>query len=264
MIGIEIQEAHQAAAVALSGNAAGTRVQIIRASLFDVDLRAGLSWRETGPLLVLGNPPWVTSAALGKLGSSNLPGKWNIKNLKGLDAVTGSSNFDIAEAVWFKLLVELAELRPTIALLCKMSVARAVLEQARKWGVPVSDAAIYEIDAARWFGAAVGACLLRVTLGDQPADTLIPVYGGLDEPAPLRSMGYHEGKLVADFAAVNRCSFALGRCPLTWRQGVKHDAASVMELEWRQGPGVPGWHNKLGQDVDVDVDVRAANTSIRS
>ena len=49
----------------------------------------------------------------------------------------------------------------------RRAVARAVLEHAARQGLPVSDAAIFEIDAARWFGAAVGACLLEVTLGEE-------------------------------------------------------------------------------------------------
>ncbi|MGC8641744.1 MAG: class I SAM-dependent methyltransferase, partial [Isosphaeraceae bacterium] len=83
MIGIELQERHYAAASSLAPGKNGTRVELIRASLFELDLRTGLPWRESGPLLVVGNPPWVTAAALGKLGSGNLPDKSNIKNLKG-------------------------------------------------------------------------------------------------------------------------------------------------------------------------------------
>src|SRR5208283_6135886 len=101
----------------------------------------------------------------GKLDSDNVPSKRNLKQLPGIEARTGSSNFDIAEAVWIKLLEELAGEQPTIALLCKTTAARAVLEFANRQGLPIAEASIHEIDAARWFGAAVGACLLRVTLG---------------------------------------------------------------------------------------------------
>lgn len=254
MIGVELQERHHAAASSLGSGRNGTRVELIRASLFDLDLRNDLPWHDSGRLLVVGNPPWVTSAALGKLGSGNVPEKSNIKNLKGLDALTGSSNFDIGEAVWLKLLAELADQRPTIALLCKTAVARAVLERALRLGLPVSDAAVVEIDARRWFGAAVGACLLHVTVGHKAGRTAIPVYSGMDESAPLRSMGWHQGRLVSDTDAVKRHAFALGTCPLTWRQGVKHDASAVMELEWTGSAGVASWRNKLGEAVDVEAE----------
>src|SRR5262245_22023446 len=44
------------------------------------------------PVLVLGNPPWVTNAQLSSLGSSNLPEKSNFQGHIGLDAITGKSN----------------------------------------------------------------------------------------------------------------------------------------------------------------------------
>jgi hypothetical protein len=222
MIGIELQEAHLAQARDLALDKKNTRIEIVHASLFDLDLRTDLRWRNKGPLLIVGNPPWVTAAALGKLRSTNVPDKWNRKGLKGLEAITGASNFDIAEAVWLKLLDELAEERPTIALLCKTAVARAVLEHALRRGLPVSDAAIFQIDAARWFKAAVGACLLRLSLGEESRCRSIPVYAGLEDPKPGGSMGLRLGRLVADSPTVDRLAFAVGACPLTWRQGVRH------------------------------------------
>src|SRR5262249_13327610 len=133
----------------------------------DINLRRDLTWSVRGPLLVIGNPPWVTSAELGALGSGNLPPKWNVKGALGLEARTGSANFDIAEAVWLKLIAELAaEDEPvTIALLCKMSVARNVLEHAERQRLPITEAALTRIEARRWFGAEVEACLFRLTLG---------------------------------------------------------------------------------------------------
>ena len=165
VIGIELQQAHADESRALGRESAATHVQILHENLFDLDLRIDLPWNERGPLLVIGNPPWVTSAELGRSGSGNHPPKRNLKSLRGIEARTGASNFDLAEAVWVKLMEELAPQRPTIALLCKTAVARGVLEYAHRKGLPITSAAIFEIDAMRWFGAAVGACLLQVTLG---------------------------------------------------------------------------------------------------
>src|SRR5215208_5078638 len=125
---VEIQQAHCEAARAVARSAGGVKVQVVHASLFALDLGRDLSWTEQGPLLVVGNPPWVTNAELGSMGSDNLPRKSNVKKLRGIDALTGASNFDIAEAVWLKLIVELADQEPTIALLCKTSVARNILQ----------------------------------------------------------------------------------------------------------------------------------------
>src|SRR3954447_3108704 len=67
IIGIEIQESHaDAARDAVRAHAGGmpaAAVTILRASLFDLNLGRDLTWRTRGPLLVIGNPPWVTNAA---------------------------------------------------------------------------------------------------------------------------------------------------------------------------------------------------------
>ena len=63
-------------------------------------------------------------------------------------------------------------------------------------------------------------------------------------------IGFARGRLVADLDAYERHRFADGTCPLTWRQGLKHDAAAVMELT---GDGLAGpLRNKLGEPVDVE------------
>src|SRR5205823_12751744 len=67
-----------------------THFVIKQANLFDLDLHKDLQWSTTGPLLVVGNPPWVTNSELGLLGSNNLPHKKNLKGLRGIEARTRS------------------------------------------------------------------------------------------------------------------------------------------------------------------------------
>jgi len=68
--------------------------------------------------------------------------------------MTGASNFDLAEAVWLKLLSELGHEQPTIALLCKIAVARRVIAWAHEQRMTFRLAEVYGIDGRRWFGAA--------------------------------------------------------------------------------------------------------------
>jgi hypothetical protein len=255
IIGIEIQAGHAEAAAAAGARAAGgpaPTVAVVRASLFDLDLRRDLAWRQRGPLLVVGNPPWVTNAELGVLESGNLPRKWNVKGARGLEARTGAANFDIAEAVWLKLIDELAGDEATIALLCKLSVARSVLEHAERRDLPIAGACLRRINARRWFGAGVEACLFQLSLGPGPRARRVPVFDALDATAPAIEMGFARGHLVNDLAAFERALFADGTCPLTWRQGIKHDAAAVMELELVREHGTPVARNKQGAVVDVE------------
>ena len=250
-----------------------------------------------GPLLVVGNPPWVTNAELGSLASARMPPKSNVKGLSGLEARTGASNFDVAEAVWLKLAHDLASEAPTIALLCKTSVARSILRFANRAGLPIIEATIRRIDAGRWFHAAVDACLFRVTLakadetggigggasgvsagragltpatpgswpqsqagwgrarrarppGDAQWCEDVPVYSALESDEPTAVLGFVRGWLIADRAAHRRCAFADGICPATWRQGLKHDAADVMELAVDADTGQ--LQDRSGEPVDVE------------
>src|SRR5262249_5070813 len=134
------------------------KVRVIQESFFNVDWTAVLRDLPE-PVLVIGNPPWVTNSALGVLGSSNLPKKSNFQNHAGLEALTGKSNFDISEWMLMKLLEMLNGRKATLAMLCKTAVARKVLVHAWKNDISLSDAEIHPIDAATHFGAAVDACL---------------------------------------------------------------------------------------------------------
>jgi len=246
VIGIEIQESHATAARL----AAGASGEVIRASLFDLDLRRDLPWSGDGPLLVIGNPPWITNAELGALGSHNAPRKRNLKGLGGLDARTGAANFDLAEAIWLKLIEELADQDATIALLCKTAVARAVLTHARERGLPLVEASIHRINAAKWFRAAVDGCLLRVRLGRGDFSAHVPVYMNLGERAAESHLSFGDRGPVADSDAYAASAFADGVSPIPWRQGVKHDAAPVMEL--MRDADTHSYVNGLGEPVDVE------------
>lgn len=248
---IEIQDAHFDIAQKIARQASSTHVIINHASLFDLDLHSDLQWSEEGPLLVVGNPPWVTNAELGTLKSSNLPHKKNIKGLRGIEARTGESNFDIAEYIWIKLIKELASEQPTIALLCKTSVARNVLKFAFDAHFPIAQASIHMIDAKKWFGAAVEACLFCLEVGRREQRYEAKVYQNLCATEPEYTIGIVGKQLVANIKAYEQVAASDGVCPLTWRQGLKHDAASVMELTYDNSGSL---RNKLGEVVIVESD----------
>lgn len=70
-------------------------------SLGDGDLSDDVAGRT---VLAIGNPPWVTNSAQGTASSANVPNKVNRFGLRGLDAMTGKANFDIAEAILLSVL----------------------------------------------------------------------------------------------------------------------------------------------------------------
>jgi hypothetical protein len=234
----------------LTGLAPATRVRLERADVFRLHFGRDIVWNERGPLLVVGNPPWVTSAELGALESDNLPLKNNIRRLKGIDALTGESNFDLAESIWLKLIRELSHESPTIAMLCKTTVARNVMRFAHQEGLPIHKAAMRRIDAKAWFGASVDACLLHLEIGGDNPRHELAVFDSLQSKESRSTMGFSSGKLIPDLAAYEAKTLAEGVCSFTWRQGVKHDAAAVMELL----PASSGLVNGLGERVDVEAE----------
>ena len=133
-------------------------------SFFNVDW-AQLVANLPEPILVIGNPPWVTNSALGLLGSSNLPDKSNFQGRSGFDAITGKSNFDISEWRLIKLLDALDNRSAYLAMLCKTAVARKALYHSLKSGIRVESSSVQSIDSKRQFDASVEACLLCFRLG---------------------------------------------------------------------------------------------------
>ena len=202
------------------------------------------------PILIIGNPPWVTSAELSRIESENLPEKSNFQNHQGIDAITGKSNFDISEWMLIRELEWLQNRIGTLAMLCKTSVARKVLLHAWKNDFRMKQASIYLIDAPHYFGAAVDACLLYVAVGVASQAQECQVYESLDDTQLRTTIGFRNGGLIADLTHFERWKHLDGRSHYQWRSGVKHDAAKIMELK-RDGDR---YINGLGELVDLEPD----------
>lgn len=220
--------------------------RVVCEDFFRADWRTLLS-ALPDPLLVIGNPPWVTNAELGSLGSTNLPSKSNFQARPGLDALTGKSNFDISEWMIVHLLEELGTRDATIAMLCKTAVARRVMAHTWKNSPRLTSARIHTIDALRHFDAAVDACLLVCRTGPAPHTFDCDVHPSLGEASAL-TFGYRDGSLVGDLCTYTRWKHLAGKSFLRWRSGIKHDCAKVLELEERDGAV---W-NGLDERVEIE------------
>lgn len=255
VLGLEINPDYFARADArLLNEPRRPRVDLRRADFFSFNWPSVI--RELPePVLVLGNPPWVTSSGLGAIGGTNLPEKSNFQGHQGLDAITGKGNFDIAEWILIKLLEAASGRGATLAMLVKTSVARRVLNHAWRFKVPVERAAIYEIDAASHFDVGVSACLLVCDLGAAPGPAECDLFD-LDAPTiRLGTLGFRDGALVADARTCDRLRHLIadeGReAEYRWRSGVKHDCSAVMEL-LRVAPA--DFVNGLGEEVRLETD----------
>lgn len=202
------------------------------------------------PILVLGNPPWVTSSDLGYLKSHNIPVKENFHGRAGLDAITGKSNFDISEWMLLKLLAALDGRDAILAMLCKTAVARKVLSFSWNAGYRIRSAATYKIDTARHFDAAVDACLLVCELGTGQPTLWCRTFESISVKRPSGTLGYRDGLLLADIELYEKHKGLAGESPYKWRSGVKHDCAAVMELRDRDGV----YENGAGRTVELEPD----------
>jgi hypothetical protein len=245
LLGYEIKEPYVNAARA---QLPPSRAHVALTDFFAVDWEHELA-ALPGPILVTGNPPWVTNASLGVLGSKNLPAKSNFKGQTGYDAMTGKSNFDVSEWMILRLLGALQDRRATFAVLCKTAVARRVVEFAAAKGWNVRPGGLWRIEARRHFHAAVDAVLFVCETGKAGRhEGGWPIYESLDAASPTSTMDVVDGVLVADAEGLTRTAHLAGNSDPEWRSGLKHDCSRVMELERVNGE----WINGLGEHVTIE------------
>ena len=234
----------------LKGSQSAADVQVRRSDFFRTDWAKVLT-ELPKPLLILGNPPWVTSAKLGSLESSNLPKKTNFQGHRGIDALMGKSNFDISEWMLLRSLEWIEGQEASVAVLCKVAVARKVLRHAWKHGQQLRNAEVRRIDAFKHFGASVDACLFIISGSSQDGEDECAVYDSLQATKPSSRFGFRDGELVANLQLYDRWKHLACTRPqyYQWRSGVKHDCSKIMELR-RCGPG--SYTNGFQQEVALE------------
>jgi hypothetical protein len=240
--GLELQPDH--------ASVASKWADVTVGNIFKTNLPATMSWHGDGSLFVVGNPPWVTSAELNRMDSDNLPPKENFKGARGFDAMLGSSNFDVCEYILLKVLNEYRNEPLSLGMLCKTQVARNVIEYAASARLPLRGAAIFRIDAMKWFDAAVDACWFVVNSSPVGVpDYTATIHEDLFNPAATdpRRFGSVDGLMVSDVERYVRVRDADGTSPYEWRSGLKHDASDVFELR-----ATPRPTTKAGQLLDLE------------
>jgi hypothetical protein len=197
--------------------------------------------------LCIGNPPWVTNAAISASGGANLPVKKNTRGLRGIDAITGKSNFDISEYIIMNMIETLCAHKSLFAFLCKTTTARNILKQCWNNRLYYQDASLFPFDAKKYFSAAVDACFLVMDVTKKTAITECAVYDSIENRRYRNRLGFFQGKIIADIDNFNAYNY-MGKSDYIWRNGIKHDCAKVMELE-SIGAKL---RNGYGETVDIE------------
>ena len=230
-------------------NARKVKIKLFHQNIFDFDfayIKKTISKRE---VLAIGNPPWVTNSKLSTIQSDNLPIKSNFKKVRGIDAITGKGNFDIAEYICGQIFEFLRGEHATLAFLVKNSVVKNLIYEQKKKQRPISFLAQYNINAREEFGASVSAALLYAKMGNEYSQQcLVKDFYSLKEQ---KEFGWINNNFVSDIASYKQYRYMDGRSSLTWWSGIKHDCSKVMELSFKNGKFINGF----GQIVNIENDL---------
>jgi len=200
-----------------------------------------------GHILFLGNPPWVTNSKLGLLGSDNLPDKKNSDLLRGIEAITGKSNFDISEWMIHRMLECIQDRAGTIAMICKSSVARKVLTYASNRKLKFGSGKFFPLNAKQVFNVSVD-CGFFVFNSYQPTVYDVEILS-LDFKKNGK-FGVRNNRMVSDVDNYGQWSFLDGVNLEKWRSGIKHDCSAVFEFKKEDKFFING--NDEAVDIETD------------
>ena len=231
-------------------------ISILHRNVFDFDFNKIAKQFYLEEILIIGNPPWVTNSMLGSLNSMNLPRKNNFKNHSGLDAMTGKGNFDIAEFITMSLIENFQNSNGNLLLLVKNSVVKNIVFDQNKRNFKIGTIEKHSIDCKKEFNVSVEASLFYCKLNSVPEfnckefnfyQTLSPS-GRVGEGL---NFGWLENKFVSNIDTYNDTKEIDGESPFVWRQGLKHDCSSIMELD------KVNWYyvNGLNEEIKLESDL---------
>jgi 16S rRNA A1518/A1519 N6-dimethyltransferase RsmA/KsgA/DIM1 with predicted DNA glycosylase/AP lyase activity len=205
-----------------------TLISLFNDNIFNFDFnKIKILLSSEKPILIIGNPPWVTNSQLSLLNSNNIPIKTNQKNFSGLDAITGKSNFDIGEYIITNLLQEFSNFNCYLAMLCKTIVAKNIIRDLNKLNLSLNIADLFIFNATNIFNVNCDAGLFVVQIGNKHKKTCT-IYDFATNKE-IRTFGWVSDTFYSNINSQGKSIFD-GKCQLEWRQGIKHDCAKVMEF----------------------------------
>lgn len=225
------------------------KVHLLNENIFNVDFNKIKALIRGKNILVLGNPPWVTNSDLGAYESNNIPIKANFKHVKGLDAITGKGNFDIAEYVTSQMIELINGEKASLAFIIKNSVIKNIVYDQKNTARHIVDIKQLSINALKEFGASVSASLLTLK-SDSNGSRECRKYNFYSKKY-IKTFGWIGNNFVSDSTKYKATKEIDGKSFLVWRSGLKHDCSKVMELSLKDGK----YYNNLNELVDIEDDL---------
>lgn len=225
-------------------------ISILHCNVFDFDFNKIAKQFYLEEILIIGNPPWVTNSMLGSLNSINLPRKNNFKNHSGLDAMTGKGNFDIAEFITMSLIETFQNSNGNLLLLVKNSVVKNIVFDQNKRNFKIGIIEKHSIDCKKEFNVSVEASLFYCKLNSVP-EFNCKEFNFYHNQNYVQNFGWLENKFVSNIDTYNNTKEIDGESPFVWRQGLKHDCSSIMELDKVNGHYVNGLNEEIKLESDL-------------
>lgn len=225
-------------------------ISITHCNVFDFDFKQIEKQFSAKDILVIGNPPWVTNSKLGSLNSANLPKKTNFKNHNGLDAMTGKGNFDIAEFITITMLETFQKMKGHLLLLVKNSVIKNIVFDQTKNKYRIASIEKHCIDSKKEFNVSVEASLFYCELNTTPEFDCTE-FNFYNNQNSYQKFGWLNDKFVSNIDTYIYTKEIDGECPFVWRQGLKHDCSSIMELDKVNGHYVNGLNEEVKLEDDL-------------
>lgn len=225
----------------------GIDVSVINDSIFNVNMSEIKGQIHGKEILVLGNPPWVTNSKLGSMGSSNVPNKSNFKQKKGMDAITGKSNFDIAEYILYQMIELIEYEKGWLSFILKNSVIKNLIYEQKRRHFKIKDIRQYNINTQIEFNVSVAGSILTLQSGEE-CECQCRTYDFYGKVF-LKTYGWTGNHFVADCNKYSRVMDIDGYSQVKWWSGLKHDCTKVMELT-KEGDNT--YRNSLGEFVHIE------------
>jgi hypothetical protein len=201
------------------------------------------------PILIIGNPPWVTNTSISKLNGNNLPMKFNQEKQSGITALMGESNFDISESIIWNLIKQFEGRRFLLCMICKKSVIIRIIKRLYTEGIFV-DIKFYMINSKVEFQANVEAGIFVLNSQDIQNENKIRVFNDIVDQKIISELHYIDDFLIYDIKQYHTYRDYLQGTGFKWRSGVKHDLSNLFELV-KYGNG---FVNKYKTYVEIEQD----------
>lgn len=231
----------------------GNGVMLAVADFFQTDWESLIA-QLPEPLLVVGNPPWVTSSRLGRLGEKITRPTVPEPPVGGLAGLTGKGDFDISEYIITTVASWLNTKEGMLGMLCKTATARKVLFNIWQKQFRISEATIYRLETSAYFPVSIESCLLLLRSGNPDGRNTqkCKIFASLLGHREVGCYQPIQGRLLANADLYRRWAFLARTSPASrWRSGIKHDCQKVFELKKIGGK----LFNGFGEELDLEDEV---------